>query len=220
MGAYLATPPLPWAYNQGGVIILRDKYVSLQDIIDGAVVFEIQDNHGSISNATVVQYPSDQKYYLQASGSMLWQLGDISQAVNRIELIATGNIPQGFSIVGVTVQDLPEPATPTGEIKAIDIGDDYVVGVKMSDDSYAVVVVDNAAIITSDSGAIDFTPTPYNGSDFESIDQLPTSDIPAAFKQVTAQYVNENGLKLDFGNVKSDVIAVEGDNSPVYIAAA
>lgn len=105
MGAYLATPPLPWAYNQGGVIILRDKYVSLQDIIHGAVVFKIKDNHGSVSNATVVQYPSDQKYYLQASGSMLWQLGDISQAVNRIELIATGNIPQGFSLVGVTVQE-------------------------------------------------------------------------------------------------------------------
>lgn len=105
MGAYLATPPLPWAYNQGGTIILRDKYVSLQDIINGAVVFQVQDNHGSVSNAAIVQYPSDQKYYLQASGSMLWQLGDISQAVNRIELIATGNIPQGYSLVGVTVQE-------------------------------------------------------------------------------------------------------------------
>lgn len=36
---------------------------------------------------------------------MLWQLGDISQAVNRIQLIATGNIPQGYSLVGVTVQE-------------------------------------------------------------------------------------------------------------------
>lgn len=184
------------------------------------MVFRVKDNHDIEQDAAIVQYPSDQKYYLQASGSMLWQLGDISQAVNRIQLIATGNIPQGFSLVGVTVQDLPEPATPTGEIKAIDIGGDYVVGVKMSDDSYAVVVVDNAAIITTEEGAIEFTPTPFNGTDFEPIDQLPTSDIPAAFKQVTAQYVNENGLKLDFGNVKSNVIAVEGDNSPVFIAVA
>ena len=106
MGAYLATPPLPWANNVGGTIILRDKYVTLQDIIDGAVVFQVQDNHGIVSNASVVQYPSDQKYYLQASGSMLWQLGDISQAVNRIELIATGNIPQGYSLVEVKVQSV------------------------------------------------------------------------------------------------------------------
>ena len=137
MGAYLATPPLPWANNVGGTIILRDKYVSLQDIIDGAVVFQIQDNHGSVSNAAVVQYPSDQKYYLQASGSMLWQLGDISQAVNRIELIATGNIPQGFSIVDVK---LPSPTgylitveTEDGEVPQVGIAYDVLV-VKFSDD--------------------------------------------------------------------------------------
>lgn len=101
MGAYLATPPLPWANNVGGSIILKDKYVTLQDIIDGAVVFQVKDNHDEVNNATIVQYPSDQKYYLQVDGTNLWQLGDISQAVNRINLIATGNIPQGFSLVGV-----------------------------------------------------------------------------------------------------------------------
>lgn len=70
------------------------------------MVFRVKDNHDIETDAAVVQYPSDQKYYLQASGSMLWQLGDISQTVNRIQLIATGNIPQGYSLVGVKVQSI------------------------------------------------------------------------------------------------------------------
>lgn len=64
-------------------------------------MFSIEDNHGDVSDASVVQYPSDQKYYLQVGGQMLWKLGDISQSVNRIQVIPTQNIPQGFSIVGV-----------------------------------------------------------------------------------------------------------------------
>lgn len=103
MGAYLATPPLPWAHNQGGTIILRDKYVSLQDIIKGAVVFQVQDNHGDVYDAAIVQYPSDEKYYLQAAGALLWKLGDISQAVNQINLIPSGNTPIGYSLVNVKV---------------------------------------------------------------------------------------------------------------------
>lgn len=215
MGAYLATPPLPWAYNQGGSIILRDKYVTMQDVINGAVVFEVKDNQGNVSNATIVQYPSDQQYYLQASGTMLWKLGDISQSVNKITVIATGNIPQGFSIVGVTVQDLPEP---TGILKTIYIDADFVIGAQMTNGEYYVVSINGQVPILQENGDFDFRPTPYQGSNFSALDSFPDSQVGSQYKVIEAQYDETGGMvKINFGNIESTEIAVIGDTSPTHI---
>ena len=216
MGAYLATPPLPWAYNQGGTIILRDKYVTLQDLIDGVVVFQVQDNHGDVSNASVVQYPSDQKYYLQANGSMLWQLGDISQAVNRIQVIPTLNIPQGFSIVGVTVQDIEK------RLGAYSLdGDDW--GIALAEGNTISFVVINGQIPygnpieDSDDCGFYFEPDPFDGENFAFTDNYSPQDFPSIqtvqgnirISEQNRAYVEVDGLTI--GEVP------QGESSPMLI---
>lgn len=75
----------------------------MEDLLAGRLTFKVKNSHDEIVDGTVVLYPSDEKYYVQADGSMLWQVQPIQQGANTVILTPSQTITSGFSLVGVQI---------------------------------------------------------------------------------------------------------------------
>lgn len=75
----------------------------MEELLAGRLTFKVKNSQGNIVNASVVQYPSDSKYYVNADGSLLWQVQPIQQSSNTVILTPSQSITSGFSLVGVQV---------------------------------------------------------------------------------------------------------------------
>jgi hypothetical protein len=120
MEAFKATPKLPWDISEGGLIKLRNTMLTMDELLAGRLTFKVRNGQGNIVDGTVVRYTSDQKYYVQADGSLLWQVQAIEHSSNTVILSPSENITSGFSLVDVEI-------TPIGAFLREYNGRKYVV---------------------------------------------------------------------------------------------
>lgn len=112
MEAYKARPELPWASTQGGVIILKDREVSFQDIIDGQILFRVLNSHGEEENCRAYKYPSDNKYYVATQSNLIWQIEEFTGNSNRITLFGHELDPTQDKLIGIEFAVEANPELP------------------------------------------------------------------------------------------------------------
>lgn len=96
----------------------------MEELLAGRLTFKVKNSQGNIINGTVVQYPSDSNYYVQADNSLLWQVQPIQQSSNTVILSPSQTITSGYELTDVKVNEPVEAtASPDTPWSAGDGGD-------------------------------------------------------------------------------------------------
>lgn len=74
----------------------------MDELLAGRLTFKVKNSQGNIVNGTVVQYQSSD-YYVQADGSLLWQVQPIQHSSNTVILSPSETITSGFTLVDVEI---------------------------------------------------------------------------------------------------------------------
>ena len=196
MAAFKATPKLPWDISEGGLIKLKGITVTMQQLVDGLITFDVINSHGETVTGRVVQYPSDQKYYIQADGSILWQVGDISEPTDTLVISASQTVQSGFTLTDVHVSSVPV------RIGYYMSGDDPVLAVLMSDGSKRGVRINGGVPFgyknENEDVILEFSPSPLTSQNVNQLTFLDNVDWQLGFDSLDFTPVIEN----DFLNVK------------------
>lgn len=214
MAAFKATPKLPWDITEGGVIKLKDITVTMQQLVNGRVTFDVINSHGETVAGRIVQYPSDQKYYIQADGSMLWQVGDISEATDTLVISPSQTVPSGFTLADVHVNNLPY------EFGYYLDGTTTYLAVKMMDDSVKVIESDGECFTGSEQGsyaAFAYYPSPINSGDAIAFSGAIDKSL-APIETISSSFIAENDKWfVEVAGVRFELELIPSDESPLRV---
>lgn len=108
----------------------------MDELLAGRLTFKVKNSQGNIVNGTVVQYQSGD-YYVQADGSLLWQVQPIQHSSNTLTLSPSQTITSGFSLVDVEIKVLGAYIRGTNNI-LVDYNGKIVVYYKNGDVEYGL----------------------------------------------------------------------------------
>lgn len=187
----------------------------MDELLAGRLTFKVKNSQGNIVDGTVVQYQSSD-YYVQADGSLLWQVQAIENSSNTVILSPSQTIQTGFTLTDVIVNNLP---VQFGYCKS---NEKAYLAVKMSDGTLRVLSYENklpyGEITLNPSseeylGDFEFSPSPYTlGDHFEFVNN---DNIGAAPYSVLPCSMGDGVIIV--GNKQFDNGVSTGDESPLSI---
>lgn len=218
MAAFKATPELPWDITEGGVIKLKDTTVTLQQLLNGRVTFDVVNSGGTTVTGKVEQDLYTHKCFILAAGLLLWQIGDISQETDTLVISPSQSVHSGFTLAGVHVNNLP-----------VEFGyylDGYTafLAVKMIDGSVRVIECDGECFTGSEQdegsnlyGAFAYYPSPISGGDAIAFrDAVNKSQAP--IETISSSIIAENNKWfVAVAGVRFELELIPGDVSPLRV---
>lgn len=165
----------------------------MDELLAGRITFKVKNSQGNIVNASVVQYPSDSKYYVNADGSLLWQVQPIQQSSNTIILLPSETITSGFELISakINVGAFLRVDDTTGYKFLVDENGKIVV--------YAIMSGNEAGLATLDGVHLEASPKQYYVNAFNNFgfkvyreSDNPTSNFNLTIGGIPYEFTYEN----------------------------
>lgn len=189
----------------------------MDELLAGRLTFKVKNSQGNIVNGTVVQYQSSD-YYVQADGSLLWQVQPIQHSSNTLILTASQTITSGFSLQDVQIVNIPITfgyyLDGTTAYLAVKMIDDSVKVIESSGECFTGSVQGEGA---NTYGAFAFSPSPIYSGDAIAFTGAVDKRL-APIETISSSIIAENDKWLvEVAGKRFELDLIPEDGSPLRV---